>query len=153
MKGYLSNRFVISTVKGICWTFSVLLVGTLVSILGKKGSLKSSLDILSIVDLLSPYDYGLILVSALGGLLIDYITYKRQLSFLFSFLPKFSFSFLPFIFLLIFMVFMKGKSFEELNKVGVFTIWNLLGFVFVSFLKSLFFYFEEISTGNIGGGL
>ena len=111
----------------------IVFVGSLVAFLGKEEKINGFSDMINFLKYLTSYDYSLILLSTLGGLLLDYTLEINKENNLY----KISFSFLPFVFLMIFLAILKGKKVENLYSSKIFSLWNILSLTFVSYLKAL----------------
>jgi hypothetical protein len=141
--------------KAFVWSSGIMFIGSVVVFLNKEGNLQNSWEFLNIFSLLSPYDYSLLLLSALGGILLDSVIDKDEMranrdKMWISYVSHISFCFLPFVFLLIFLAFLKGKNMGSLREASVFNVWNLLSFVFIVYLKALFIWAksEEVLDEN-----
>lgn len=119
------------TLKGFFWAVLAFIMGSIVSFLDKDNKVGSSLK--TIFLSLSPYDFSLIFLSLLVGLMLDYAfkdeKHETPCNFCFIIFPIFT--------ILIFIALIKGKQFRELNNASVFNWWNFLIFVEVGFLKTL----------------
>ena len=134
---FLNKEFLIlitkTVAKWLFWTMGIVFVGSLVAFLGKEEKINGFSDMINFLKYLTSYDYSLILLSTLGGLLLDYTLEINKENNLY----KISFSFLPFVFLMIFLAILKGKKVENLYSSKIFSLWNILSLTFVSYLKAL----------------